>query len=119
MQLHSKALQSHTELRESVAECLTELGFTYFAAAIQIGVPDLSSRLASNDEEFTVFALTNDNIIGYLSPSLPLTHILDEVVRNSHLRSFSVFRPLHEGTLLHVTDVHSFTSSFVFTEVYL
>ena len=100
-----------------MAECLTELGLTDFEDAIE-NFPALKSRLASEDEEFTVFAPTNGAINGrFLSRSSVMTHILDEVVRNKDLRSFSVLRPLNEGTLLHVTDVHAFTWRFRFTEV--
>lgn len=101
-----------------MAECLRELNLTDFQAAL-MGT-ELGGRLASADEEFTVFAPTNDAVSGQLlSESSLMTHVLDEVVKNSDLRSFAVLRPLDKATLLHVTDVHIFSSRwfFKFTEV--
>lgn len=100
-----------------MAECLTELNLTDFQAALVD--TELGGRLASAEEEFTVFAPTNDAISGQLSESSLMTHVLDEVVKNSDLRSFAVLRPLNTATLLHVTDVHIFSSRwfFKFTEV--
>ena len=108
------------ELRPSVVECLTELNLTDFQAALVD--TELGGRLASAEEEFTVFAPTNDAISGQsLSESSLMTHVLDEVVKNSDLRSFAVLRPLNTATLLHVTDVHIFSSRYrwfiKFTEV--
>ena len=99
-----------------MADCLIELGLTDFAAATEnIG---LSSRLADMEEEFTVFAPTNDAINGQFLGLLTVTsHILNEIVRNSELRSGAVLRPLNEDTLLHVTDVHTYTWELGFNEV--
>lgn len=115
LRLYCYNLPSVVELRPSVAECLTELNLTDFQAALVD--TELSSRLASEDEEFTVFAPTNDALSGQLSQSSLMTHVLDEVVKNSDLRSFAVLRPLNTATLLHVTDVHTFTSRWKFSEV--
>ena len=99
-----------------MAECLTELGLTDLIAAI--AGRDSSSRLASQDEEFTVFAPLNEAFNGeFLSQMSLQTHILDEMVRNSQLRSWSVFQPLNEDTLLHVTDVHRLNRDWTFSEV--
>ena len=104
------------ELRGSVAACLNELNLTDFLAAIEGS--DISSQLASPDAEVTVFAPTNSAKNGqFLSQASLQAHILDEVVRNSDLRSFSVLRPIAKNTLLHVTDVHFYTLDLGFTEV--
>ena len=96
-----------------MAECLTELNLTDFQAALVD--TELGGRLASAEEEFTVFAPTNDAIGGpLLSESSLMTHVLDDVVKNSDLRSFAVLRPLNTATLLHVTDVHIFSSRWFF-----
>jgi uncharacterized surface protein with fasciclin (FAS1) repeats len=103
------------ELRASVAVCLTELNLTDFLAAIEGS--DISSQLTSSDADVTVFAPTNSAINGqFLSQANLRAHFLDEVVRNSDLRSYSVLRPITEETLLHVTDVHEYTMDMGFTE---
>ena len=107
---------ANAELRASVAVCLTELDLTDFLAAIEGS--DINSLLASPDAEVTVFAPTNFAINGqFLSQANLRAHFLDEVVRNSDLRSYSVLHPITEETLLHVTDVHTYTRHLEFTEV--
>lgn len=99
-----------------MAECLTELNLTDFQAALED--TELSAQLATTDEEFTLFAPTNDAIGGqFLSQSSLMAHVLDEVVKNSNLRNFLVLRPLNQNTLLHVTDVFSWRKPSKFTEV--
>ena len=100
------SLHVRTELRDSVADCLSELGLTDFLAAIEGS--ELSSQLADMDREFTVFAPINDAIGLFLSQRSLMSHVVDEVVKNSDLRSGVVLRPLNEDTLLHVTDVVSY-----------
>ena len=96
--------------------CLSDLGLTDFVAALEGS--NLSSWLDDVNEEFTIFAPINDAINGqFLSPVSLRSHILDEIVRNSDLRSNSVLQPLNEDTLLHVTEVHAFTMSLAYTEV--
>ena len=92
-----------SELRESVAECLEELGLTQFSALIE------GSSLLDSLDEITVFAPTNDAIGGqFLNQSVLSTHVVGEVVRNCDLRDGAVLKPLNEATLLHVTDVHQY-----------
>lgn len=99
-----------------MAVCLTELNLTDFLATIEGS--DISSLLASSNAEVTVFAPTNSAINGqFLSQANLRAHVLDEVVRNSDLRSYSVLRPITEETLLHVTDVHTYTMDLKFREV--
>lgn len=90
-----------------MVDCLQELNLTEFISHIEAA--GLSSTLADMNEEFTVFAPSNAALAGTTLdlPSLR-AHVLDETVRNSALRSGSVFTPLREDTLLHVTDVHKF-----------
>lgn len=98
-----------------MADCLSELGLTDFLAAIEGS--DLSSQMADVDRELTVFAPTNDAFGLFLSQRSLMTHVVDEVVRNSDLRSGVVLRPLNEDTLLHVTDVFRYRGRLQYTEV--
>ena len=115
--MHSSFIGSPrvSELRESVAQCLEELGVSEFAAALNGS--DLSSRLANPDEELTVFAPTNEAVNGvFLDQRALNAHIVEEIVRNSDLRDGTVLRPLDDTTLLHITDVHGYRD-MEFTEV--
>lgn len=99
---------SFPELLDTVVDCLEELNLTELISSIDEAA-GLSSTLADMNAELTVFAPSNAALAGSILdlPSLR-AHVLDETVRNSALRSGSVFTPLREDTLLHVTDVHKF-----------
>ena len=96
-----------SEIRDSVAACLEDLGLSEFASALEERT-GLSSRLASADEELTVFAPVNQAINGgFLGSNTLNAHIIaDDIVRNNDLRDGAVLRPLAENTLLHVVDEH-------------
>lgn len=90
-----------------MVDCLEELNLTELASRIE--GTSLSAELHDMDGEFTVFAPNNAALTG-ATVDLPTlrAHVLDEIVRNSALRSGSVFTPLREDTLLHVTEVHKY-----------
>ena len=78
----------------------------------------LSSTLTDTEQEFTVFAPSNDALVGAtISDSSLRTHVLNEIVRGSGLRSGAIFFPLKNDTLLHVSEVYNLRSAEGYGEV--
>ena len=99
-------------LRDSVLDCLVDLGLTSLLAEVG-NTPELLASLSDMDNDFTVFGPTNeafDDLSDLDRPSsLDLLggHIVNRTIFSSRLRGGRILTPFDEQFSLHVTTVFS------------
>ena len=102
-------------LRDSVLDCLVDLGLTSFLAELG-NVPELLTLLSSDSEDdasYTLFAPSNDafNDLSDLewgsSRMILGGHIVNRTIFSSRLRGGYILTPFDDSFALHVTTVFS------------
>lgn len=106
----------HSVLRDSVLDCLVDLGLTSFLAELG-NVPELLTELSSSDSEddasYTLFAPSNDafsdlsDLERGSSRMILGGHIVNRTIFSRRLRQGQILTPFDDQYSLHVTTVFS------------